>query len=180
MFRISFPFFLIVLGYGKLFSQQPSPGPGTPTCSFSEIYREDGWTVPGVAGAKVKGQRARFSNIPGVSVTVLIPVESESTVTGIWCPPDHAGRLEIEERPIGILNLWFFVFEGRVFAYGISYGKEVIQNGTRVPIGSSLAAMFYDVDGSGHFKVRKWSRYPFMPDFVPDWVKKDVSATSVK
>ena len=81
---------------------------------------------------------------------------------------------------MGILNLWSFEFAGRMFAYGISYGKEVMQNGTRVPIGSSSAVMFYDVDGSGRFAVRKWAKYPFIPDFVPDWVKKSSDAASNK
>jgi len=74
---------------------------------------------------------------------------------------------------MGVLNLWSFDFAGRVLAYGISYGKEAMQNGTRVPIGAASAVMFYDVDGSGRFAVRKWARYPFMPDFVPDWGKND-------
>jgi len=180
MFRITFMSILIVLGSGQLVAQQPAPGATAPVCSFSEIYRAEGWTVPGLARATVKSQRARFSNIPGVFVTVLMPVESESTITDIWCPPDHEGRLEIKEQPIGILNLWSFDFAGRVFAYGVSYGREAMQNGARVPIGAASAVMFYDVDGSGRFAVRKWARYPFMPDFVPDWAKKDAVAPSIR
>jgi hypothetical protein len=112
MLRITFTSVLIVLASGTLFPQQPNPGTTTPACSFSEIYRAEGWTVPGLAGAKVKGQRAKFSNIPGVFVAVLTPVESESTTTDIWCPPDHAGRLEIEEQPMGILNLGHSILQG--------------------------------------------------------------------
>jgi hypothetical protein len=179
--RTGLAIILVVLASLDAFPQQLAPKAATPTtCSFSEIYRKDGWTIPGLPGVKVKGQRAKLTNMPGVFVTVLIPRESEAMMTDIWCPPDHSGRLEMEDQPIRILDLWSFDFSGRVFAYGISYGKDAMQNGIRVPLGAASAVMFYDLDGSGHFTVRRWARWPFMPDFIPDWARNGADASPSK
>src|SRR5437762_880028 len=106
----------VVLGFGNAFPQQNASTAIMPTCSFSEIYREGGWTIPGLRGAKVKGERAKLTNMPGVFVTMLMPVESKTVLTDIWCPPDHSGRLEIEDQPIRIIDLWAFDVAGHVFA----------------------------------------------------------------
>ncbi len=177
MYPAIFMIILIVIGSANAYPQQPPTGAVTPACSFFEIYRKDGWTVPGVHGAKEKIHRAAFHNIPGVFVTVLEPLDRESTITQIWCPHDHTGRIEIEDLPIKILDLWAFDYAGRVFAYGISYGNEAIEDGTRVQLGSASAVIFYDLDGSGRFSLRKGTNYPLMPDTIPDWVKDGAKAT---
>lgn len=162
--------------FGNAISQ-PLSKAQTSLCSFSEVYRKDGWVIPGVEGARIKGQRMAFNNLPGVYVTMLEPVTSESTITDVWCSGDHNGRIEVEDRSIRILNLWSFDLGGRKFAYGLSYGVDVINNGKRVPVGASAALMFYDVDGSGRFKVLRGAQFPFVPDIVPDWARtaKDIS-----
>jgi hypothetical protein len=114
-----------------------------------------------------------------VFVTVLAPVEQEAVMTDMWCSRDYSGRIEVEDVPIRVLDLWAFDFAGRVFAYGVSYGKDAIQNGVRVPIGASSAVMFYDMDGFGRFKVRRAAKYPFIPDVIPDWAKNGADAASL-
>jgi hypothetical protein len=137
-----------------------------------EVHRNDGWKVPAIsADVEVKDRRAKFENIPGVYVTVLKPKEPRTTMMDIWCSRENRGRIEMQELPIRILHLWRFDFEGRVFAYGVSYGNDAIQNGKNIPLGSASAAIYYDVDGSGLFKIRRGAIYPFMPDLIPDWVR---------
>jgi hypothetical protein len=94
-------------------------------------------------------------------------------MTHVGCSRDHTGRLEFEEQPIGIIDLWAFDFNGRVFAYRLSYERQAMQNGTRVRLGSASEIMFLDVDGSGKFTLCKSAIPPFLftPKVVPDWVK---------
>jgi len=171
----------LVIAIGAASAQQPSPiqKPETqaapPTCSFSEIYNKDGWTVPGVDGAKVK-QRAKFTNMPGVFVSILEPLETETNMTEVVCDRNHPGRLEIEDAPIVILALWSFDFGGKVFAYRISYGCEAMDHGKRDHLACSSTAFLYDVDGSGNFTQRdgggvNGKGIGFMPSFIPDWAK---------
>jgi hypothetical protein len=170
MLRSYSALFCMLAIVGNALSQPLSKAPA-PLCSFSELYRKDGWAIPGLEGARIKGQRMAFNNLAGVYVTMLEPATSESIITDVWCSRDHDGRIEIEDRPIRVLNLWSFDVGGRKFAYGLSYGVEAIQNGKRIPVGTSAALMFYDVDGSGRFKVLRGAKFPFVPDMVPDWAK---------
>jgi hypothetical protein len=140
-------------------------------CSFSELYKKEGWTVPGLAGAKA-GKRAQFQNIPGVFVTILKPNEPEATITEIRCSQTKNGRIEIEERPIGILDLRAIDFNGKLFAYGLTYGKEVIENGQRHSVAAATSIIIYDTDGSGKFTLRSGSDLAIWPITVPDWVRK--------
>jgi hypothetical protein len=166
------------------FSQQPTKNDATPTCSFSETYKKDGWTVPGLVGAKAKKPRAPLSNIPGVFLTMLEPANPETDIAEVSCTRDHPGRLEIEENaPIKILNLWSFDFGGRIFAYRVEYARESIQDGKRYELASESGVFFYDLDGSGHFTVMRdpvlglsW----FIPEFIPDWAKKTAEDAPTK
>ncbi len=166
MLRTKFVIVLIVLGTSITASQQPTPKTTSSTCSFSEIYKADGWIVPGLQKASVK-KRGTLSNIPGVTATILEPAETESTITSIQCSRDDGGRLEIEEQPIEILELSAYEYQGRIYAYGLSYEKQAIQNGTRVPLGAASGFLYYDLHNSGRFTVRKWAKWPFVPDLPP-------------
>jgi hypothetical protein len=163
-------------------SQTPQQVNSSPSCSFSEIYREDGWTVPGRVGAKPKGKRAELSTLPGVFVTKLEPTQSEADFTEVWCPPDHPGRVEVDQVPIKIVDLWSYDLDGRVFAYRLLYARERIEaNGTREDTGMVIALYFYDVDGSGKFTMILGAKQGigyFVPSFMPDWVKNRAAARS--
>ncbi len=180
MSRASWIVLIAVLSVNAQSQRAPVDGIATPTCNYSELYRKDGWTIPGLDGAKAEGKRMALTNIPQMYVTVLEPAQLESTLTDIWCSREHSGRIEVEDRPIQILHLWAFDFAGRTFAYGVSYSIDVMEDGKRMPIGASSSVLFYDVDGSGRFTLNRGARYPFMPDLIPDWVKAPKSASTRK
>jgi hypothetical protein len=163
-------FFLIPF-FEKVPQQPPSIAPAR-TCSFSEIYKPEGWTVPGLKDASIQMRgnvkmRGNFTNLPGVTLTKLQPVNEETMITEIYCSPDQ-GRLEIEELPIRILELTQYEYKGHVFAYGLEYEKNVIHNGERSRLAAASGFLFYDPDGSGRFTIRKWASWPFMPSLPPD------------
>src|SRR5215467_8431767 len=90
--------------FGSMLPQQSEAKPSAPACNSAEIYKADGWLIPGLANAKVKF-RANFANLPGVTVIRLEPSDGEAFFTRIHCSQEHNGRIEIEEEPIGIIEL---------------------------------------------------------------------------
>jgi hypothetical protein len=176
MRRIILTMAAMIVFLGGSYSQQ-SREKGSPTpCSYSELYRKDGWMVPGLKGAKIKVKRMAVEDSPGMSMMVLEPTEPEPTITVFRCSRDHVGRMEIDEIPIGIITLWAFDFGGRTFAYRLSYGIDTIENGQRMPTGSAANVMFYDLDGSGRFVLRKSAGGPsdsVAPAPIPEWVTKE-------
>jgi hypothetical protein len=174
MIRVSLAALLIVLGVGKACCQQSVQSSASETCSFAEIYRQDGWAVPGLVGAKAKSQRAKLSKLPGVFVTMLQPAEPETFFQHVWCPQDHPGRIEIENAPIKVLDLWSFDFGGRVFAYRVSYAREAMKDGVRSELAAASIVFFYDADGSGRFTVVRGGTMgvgSFAPAYIPEWAK---------
>lgn len=164
---------LILVGWNNAFPQRHGEAGAAKSCAFSEIYRKEGWTIPGMPATDVKSTRKRLSEtMPDVFATQLTPVNSQTTLTRIWCPNDQNGRLQIDDEPAGIIWLFSFDFEGRVFAYGVRYGFQRIENGTRRDAGIESGFVFYDLDGSGRFTLRKSTLPMPSPDFIPDWVKK--------
>jgi hypothetical protein len=178
MLRICFVAILIVLGTENTFCQQPSQNVASPVFSFNELYRKDGWTVPGVLGAKAIKQRGKLSNIEGVFLTMLQPGEVEANLTDLHFDQDHKGRIEIDDLPIKVLQLWSFDFDGRVFAYRVMYAKEVLDNGKREELATAVTVFFYDMGGSGRFTAMRWPKldkstgFGNLPEFIPDWVKE--------
>jgi hypothetical protein len=84
--------------------------------------------------------------------------------------------LEIENTEIGIAHLYVFDVGGRVFAYSLTYGIDVEENGRSMPIGAVWLIIFYDSDGSGRFTLRRSERNRFVPDLIPGWVKNNTEA----
>lgn len=165
---------LVVFGIGNACCQQPAQSSTSPPCSFTEVYKKDGWTVPGLNGAEAKKTRTKLSNLPGVFVTMLQPTKSETYFQHLWCPSDHIGRIEIEDAPIKVLDLWSYDVDGRLFAYRVSYAREAVNNGVRSELAADSTVFFYDVDGAGRFSVlRSASLGPgaYAPAFIPDWAR---------
>jgi hypothetical protein len=186
MLRTNLAFALILFCFGSAFAQQSAgrneaqskQPPASSTCDISEVYRGDGWTVPGLKGATAISKRGESPNMPGVFTTFLRPSDSQSMFAYYLCSKDHSGRLEIMEFPIGIARLISFDIGGRVFAYYIHFGREYFnEDGERRDAGTESDAIFYDLDGSGRFTLRRWSKLP-IPEFVPDWVRKQSSSSS--
>jgi hypothetical protein len=129
------------------------------------------------APAKGKNPRKPYSDIPGVFATRLVPKQTETTITVLWCSRDDVGRLQIENEPIGVISLWAFDFDGHVFAYSVRYVMEWISKGSRRQLGGESQAIFYDLDGSGHFTLMRGPGGPCVPTVIPDWVKKGTGSS---
>lgn len=168
--RISLAVIVLSMWVANAYCQAPSHGDAPALCTYSELYKKSGWKIPGLEGAKPKGERANLKNLPGVSVTMLQPSEPETFLQDVSCPYDHPGRLVVEDNsPIKVLALWSFDFGGRVFAYRLSYARETIDNGKRSELAAASTVFFYDLDGSGRFSVLK--RATVGPPSIPDWAK---------
>src|SRR4051812_24100411 len=99
----------VVIACQCAFSQQPIEPNATKTCTFSEIYQEKGWTVPGAPAVDIKDARKPLiASMPGVFVTKMTPATAETMITRIRCSRDQGGRLEVNEEPIGIIWLVSF------------------------------------------------------------------------
>lgn len=158
-----------VSGYSQESDEKNAPAP----CIYSELYKTEGWKIPGLKGARKKSGRAAVPNKPGVYMTELEPTDRASTIEVFRCSQVHAGRLEVESIDIGIAYLYSFDVGGRVFAYSLTYGIDVAENGQSMPIGAVWLVMFYDPDGSGRFTLRRGEKGRFVPDLIPDWVKNN-------
>jgi hypothetical protein len=157
-------------------AQQSTEKSEEPRCSFSEVYRKGGWTVPGLKGSKPKGQRRGVGGWPGLFIAALQPNGVETNFELAWCPYLQPGRLVIEDEPIKIYDLWAYSFGDRVFAYRVQFAPEAIhRDGTRGEIASMSAVFFCDVDGSGLFTTMM---YPgslheyYKPPCMPAGLKK--------
>jgi hypothetical protein len=167
---------LIVMIVGGLVAssraQQVAENAGGSSCQFSEIYRAAGWEVPGLPAATISAARASVWKMPGVFVTALKPGDREASILSVSCPGHVKGRLVIADQPVSIWEIRQYDVGGRVFAYGISYGYEAVENGRRIQMGAASSEIFYDTDGRGRFTLRKYARPPMLPEFVPDWATK--------
>jgi len=148
-------------------SQKPVENGPPPNCDHTELYRKDGWAVPGIKGAKRKWRTA-VPNKPEVYVTELEPATRASTIQSFRCSIEHPGRLEIGDVDMGILYLSSFDVGGRVFAYTMVYGVD--------GIAAEWSIRFYDLDGSGRFTLRRSERNRFVPELVPQWVQDSTSS----
>lgn len=151
-------------------------------CAFAEIYKSDGWTIPGLAGSKEaiirkdevqipgvaatqpRTARASLSGMPGVFATRLEPGYSDVQVDFPYCSADQEGRLVLQSTTAKVTQLWRFDFSGKVFAYGVVY---VSPN----PSLSSVRVFFYDPDGAGRFSVAKYPKMFFASLELPGWVR---------
>ena len=161
-------FVLSLSATATLCAQQPSISNAATTCDISEVHNLDGWAVPGLKGAVVQGKPTHYPN--GVVARSLVPRDRQSSFAYYRCSEDHRGRLEIGEFPIGIHHIISFEVGGRVFAYYVHLGRERLEHGKRLDFGTELQIIYYDLDGSGRFTLRK-STMVRAPEFTPDWVR---------
>jgi hypothetical protein len=160
-------FVLSLSATATLFAQQPSIPNAATTCDISEVHNVDGWAVPGLKRAVVQGKPIQYPN--GVVAKSLVPRDRQASFTYFRCSEDHRGRLEVGEFPIGIYQIISFEVGGRVFAYYVHLGRERLENGKRADFGTELQIIYYDLDGSGRFTLRKYTMVR-SPEFTPDWV----------
>lgn len=154
---------LVVLSSTCLFSQRGDSAPCASQCDYVELFRKDGWDIPGIKNATIKGARAAIPDHPDVYLTVLEPATRVSTIQSFRCSREHSGRLEVEDVEIGIVALSSYDVGGRVFAYNLTYGVD--------GVAAQWSVTFYDLDGSGQFRLRRSQARGFAPELIPDWVR---------
>lgn len=168
----------LALGARLAVCQDSSQDKTTTACSFSEIYAKEGWTVPGLDGAK-RQQRQAWRDHPGFFITQLKPANAESFISpDVSCPYDHPGRLEIKNRPIRVMNLMSWDYEGKLFGYVVVYALQDIEHGVRFELAGASTLQFFDLDGSGRFTVMRSPvdiKSTFVPAIIPDWLHRSGS-----
>jgi hypothetical protein len=176
MHRICWAALFIVVASGTGYCQQTSDKNVASICGYEELYHKAGWEIPGIKGARKKNGRMSVPGNPEVFRTELEPHTRASTIQTFRCSREHSGRLEIEDIDIGIGSLSSFEVAGKIFAYGVTYGVRVIENGQPIDTAAEWSLKFYDLDGSGRFTVRRSERERFVPEFIPAWVKGRANA----
>lgn len=154
--------FAIVVACNYARCQQSSDKEEAPTCCYSELYRKEGWVIPGVKDAKSKW-RVAVPDRPKVYMTELEPTSHKASIQRFSCSREHSGRVEIDDVDVGIRNLTSFDIGGHIFAYNFEYGID--------GIGAVWIVKFYDLDGSGRFTLRRSERVRIVPELIPDWVR---------
>jgi hypothetical protein len=77
MHRIGYAIALVILNVVSAYSQQPSTTIAAPACGYSELYRKNGWAVPGIKGARKKHGPTAVQGKPGVYATERSRFEPE-------------------------------------------------------------------------------------------------------
>lgn len=155
--------------------EEPASSTQSPTCGFTELYRASGWDIPGVEHGVPDPPRMDFAPIPGVGVINIQPRPLETAILFAACIDAAPGRLTLEEMPVRVLHLMRFDVKGKVFAYGVSLGGQSDHHGKRADVGSAYSVFYYDSEGKGIFTVMRFEKNWFNPQFVPDWVKNELS-----
>jgi hypothetical protein len=170
-----------IIWCGTTFAQPHAEPAPLKLCSFSGIYRTEGWAIPGIPAVKPNGERVPLAaSMPHVFVTRVKPAETETTITSISCSSALRGRLQVSDQPIGVIWLASFDFSGRVFAYGVRFVKERVEGNVRRAVAAESNIIFYDLDGLGRFTLMEGAERGLTPNFIPDWVKEDAKSVPPK
>ncbi len=156
------------------FAQAPSTGSGSSKCQFSEVYLQNGWTIPGTDSAKSK-QRTPLARHAGIFLTTFDTLDAEINLTIATCKSTQEGRLEIKEISAKIIKLWAFDAGSKPFAYRIEYAESASDDKRSDP--SSAIIFFYDLDGSGTFTLFRYadpSKSIMLPSIIPDWAQNEM------
>lgn len=166
----------------NLSAQTGSPESDPQQCSFSGVYQQGGWTIPGLSGAVPNGPRAALvyrvngvedPKLSGVFSTTLRAGIAHSNLTLLRCSHDAPGQLIARFLPVKTLEMRRFDFNGKVFAYGINYEVELMGPGGLRNSLEYVPVVFYDTDGSGHFTLLKYATSSMFRSLeVPEWAKK--------
>jgi hypothetical protein len=151
--------------------QTPSESINSP-CYFSEIFRYEGWDIPGLKGSTPTKVHYTFDYALGVTAVGLKPGPAEQSLVLLRCSAKSPGRIEFRLRPVKVIELWRCDYKGKVFAYGARYGLQRIVGRKREDLLEGMSILFYDLDGSGKFVSMKYQSGLLLKAIeVPDWVK---------
>jgi hypothetical protein len=174
--RLAFVFAIVApsLTFSQALPTQPAVSKSLNNrCEFSEVFENEGWKIPGVVGATANGNRASVVQFPGVFVTKLNAGTSALKLIAPECVDDTPGRLALRIRSVRVLEMLRLDFNGKVFAYAAEYEPQANEKGISHRTLEFISVIFYDVDGSGLFKVMKYDYHgPFHSLEIPQWAKK--------
>jgi hypothetical protein len=165
------PFFLVrAEPLAHLLSSEPSEK----QCGFSELFRPEGWKIPGISGAVPKGKAFALASVPSISILDMQAGKSDRNLLLPMCSRDFPGRLIIRATPVRVLAMSRVDFKGKVFAYTAQYEPQTEADGVPHRSLEYTQVVFYDVDGSGRFSVMKYDMKGLFlrsPD-VPEWAMR--------
>jgi len=138
-------------------------------CDFAEQYNPAGWEIPGVTDSKVVRSEGPSSvaGVGGVFADALDLREKRASLLVLYCDPKHPGRLVMRDQPVNVRSVTRFRRNQRVFAYRVVADRVEVAGGEWREVGESETLIYYDVDGSGKFKLRRWATLLTLD--VPDW-----------
>jgi len=111
------------------------PAEQTERCAFTEVYRPEGWKIPGLSAATNAGRRAALTTSPGgpvkgVLVTQLTTKPEANSISHLLlpqCPGETPGRLVLSDILVKPLEMWRVDYEGKVFAYVVTYQPQFVE-----------------------------------------------------
>jgi len=156
-----------VLAAGVLIASASGQSP----CGIKQLFKRTGWDIPSLAGAVVVRHIGPSEPPDPVLVEVLEPSVIAASVMIVSRVPDEPGRVEIRDQPVDVQELRRYSVKGRIFAYRVLAGHVGIEGKERVALGSMEVLMYYDMDGTGLFKLRENASVIPYRIRVPDWVK---------
>src|SRR5487761_2186111 len=132
----------LILSATSTFAQAPSTSSGSAKCQFSEVYLQNGWTIPGTDSAKPK-PHTPLAKHAGMFLTIFDPLDAEINLTIATCKSTQEGRLEIKEISAKIIKLWAFDAGSKPFAYRVEYAEATNDDKRSEP--STAIIFFYDL-----------------------------------
>jgi hypothetical protein len=167
---------VFILCTSSAFTQTPATSSSSSKCQFSEVLRQEGWTIPGVDSAKPK-PRTSLARHAGMFVTMYEPLDAEVNLTIATCKSTQEGRLEIKDISVKIIRLWAFDAGSKPYAYRLEYADAASNDDKHSDPGSSSIIFFYDLDGSGLFTLFKYAdstKSSSLPSIIPDWAQNEM------
>ncbi len=152
-------------------------------CEVKEIYNEDGWDLPGspIADILKLCPSEDIKNQWEQTYFRINPPLRETYVVFFSGSKESSDRFIYECRPVHMDFINVYVKHYHVFAisfFAVTMGIE--DNGKRVMLGEGTEVFFYDIDGSGRFKLLRYSEGIQTQLIVPDWVNRDQSKDKEK
>ena len=144
-------------------------------CGARDVYKFDGWQIPGLAGAVPQGELLADADVPGVSIREMKPGKTDEPLVIIGCASKAAGGgIDYKALPVVVMQMWRYEFGGKVFAYSVVYPLWHIFKGKRVPLAGYAAVGFYDMDGDGLFTIMRYEEAETMVRDVevPKWANR--------
>jgi len=143
-------------------------------CRIRELFKPNGWDIPGLSKATVKTHGHYVSKgIPeNVFIDTLEAKAPEASLIFVGLKSCEMAQMNV--RSIDVTKIERFMMNGHVFGYrvtGVVAGFD--KQGRRIHYGSEERVYYYDPDGFGKFSVMRYDDGDLIFKIVvPDWVKQ--------